>query len=579
MAQTGGVKPDEELNFILNSLAKRGKDSEIFKKYNEYLIGDFLLPRHLHSESNNGKIDHDHIMLRTYGSSAEDLQFCDPCDAGDIDLMVFSNSDKLMIQEEVLEYSLENPLHVRIRGSEHPLSESCLVKDTEYVATSALKNFSQDIFGTSVPFLVNCISDISQISSEKTFPFRLEAQMKKTANSPALTLSFSHLLGLISKLTDLSKEDSESVSVNEAAAEMECIVHPVLVFKGIDYNREHAEILSNFLAIVKSTKYKAKGVPFLDFCFDIYSRMKTLRIRIREAKSRSKHKNLSNSDQKDDTPEKGDKSGRQTNSENCSQVYLTFNGNPVKPRSCNAHADHRSSKLSEISSTIKTDSAIHECPKNPKSKLRQECHGVEGKNKEKKNWDSKVYERQSSTERQSKAKKEEFTWDNGKRNKAQDQKEGNELKRRLFRWAEVIFADQRNEPLGKQSEETEVVKNGIDLIPAFRSYGWPKVAREWIKRERKWPSPDVVKKVLNEGFHLVAKSAKKNGNPDLDFRISFSHAEYLLSQDMNDIQRDCYVCMEKNSPCLSLHSAEEFSLIPSEEHFIADNRRDRCRDV
>ena len=138
MAQTAGVKPDEELNFILKSLAKRGKDSEIFKKYNEYLIGDFLLPRHLHSESNNGKIDHDHIMLRTYGSSAEDLQFCDPCDAGDIDLMVFSISDKLMIQEEVLEYSLENPLHVRIRGSEHPLLESCLVKDTEYVATSAL---------------------------------------------------------------------------------------------------------------------------------------------------------------------------------------------------------------------------------------------------------------------------------------------------------------------------------------------------------------------------------------------------------------------------------------------------------
>ena len=58
--------------------------------------------------------------------------------------------------------------------------------------------------------------------------------MKKTANSPALTLSFSHLLGLISKRTDLSKEDSESVSLNEAAAEMECIVHPVLVFKGID---------------------------------------------------------------------------------------------------------------------------------------------------------------------------------------------------------------------------------------------------------------------------------------------------------------------------------------------------------
>ena len=93
--------------------------------------------------------------------------------------------------------------------------------------------------------------------------------------------------------------------------------------------------------------------------------------------------------------------------------------------------------------------------------------------------------------------------------------------------------------------DTERVKNGIDLIPAFRCYGWPKVAREWINRARKWPSPDMVRQVTNEGCHLVAKSAKLNGNPNCDFRISFSHAEYLLSQEMNDIQRDSYVCMKK----------------------------------
>ena len=45
MALTGGVKPDEKLNFILKSLAERGKDGEIFKKYNEHFTGDFTLPR------------------------------------------------------------------------------------------------------------------------------------------------------------------------------------------------------------------------------------------------------------------------------------------------------------------------------------------------------------------------------------------------------------------------------------------------------------------------------------------------------------------------------------------------------
>lgn len=200
MALTGGVKPDGKLNFILKSLAERGKDGEIFKEYNEHFTSDFTLPRQLFSESNNGEIDHDHSMLRAYGSSAEDLQFYDPCDAGDIDLMVFPLSDNLMIYEERLEYSLENPLHVRIKGSDHPLLQSCLVENTEYVATSALKNFSSAIFGSSVPFLVDFVSGISQLTSEDGFPFRLTAHLKKkNANSPAITLCMSHLLGTFSK--------------------------------------------------------------------------------------------------------------------------------------------------------------------------------------------------------------------------------------------------------------------------------------------------------------------------------------------------------------------------------------------
>jgi len=41
-------------------------------------------------------------------------------------------------------------------------------------------------------------------------------------------------------------------------------------------------------------------------------------------------------------------------------------------------------------------------------------------------------------------------------------------------------------------------KEGVDLVPALRSHGWPKVAREWIKRDRKWPSPEIVDKVIQE---------------------------------------------------------------------------------
>lgn len=99
------------------------------------------------------------------------------------------------------------------------------------------------------------------------------------------------------------------------------------------------------------------------------------------------------------------------------------------------------------------------------------------------------------------------------------------------------------------SEKAELRKNyveaGIDFVPALRSPGWPKVAQEWIRRERKWPSFEIVGSVIRDGFHLVVKSPKVGGNPNCDFRISFSHAEYLLSQEMNDIQRECYRCLKK----------------------------------
>lgn len=55
----------------------------------------------------------------------------------------------------------------------------------------------------------------------------------------------------------------------------------------------------------------------------------------------------------------------------------------------------------------------------------------------------------------------------------------------------------------------------------------------------------MVEKVIHEGYHLVVKPPKNNGNPECDFRISFSHAEYLLSQEMNDIHRECYRCLKK----------------------------------
>ena len=89
------------------------------------------------------------------------------------------------------------------------------------------------------------------------------------------------------------------------------------------------------------------------------------------------------------------------------------------------------------------------------------------------------------------------------------------------------------------------VLSPVDFVPAFKCQGWPKVAEEWPQRKRKWPSPKTVDKVIQEGFHLVVKAPPNGGDHTLDFRLSFSHAEYLLSQEMNDVQRECYRCLKK----------------------------------
>ena len=141
----------------------------------------------------------------------------------------------------------------------------------------------------------------------------------------------------------------------------------------------------------------------------------------------------------------------------------------------------------------------------------------------------------------------------GKPEKMSEETERNKVTELLVKHLFENVSNEKEVPLmapkSKNTVKAEFWQNrvaaGIDFVPALRSRGWPKVAQEWIKRERKWPSPDMIDRAIQEGFHLVGKPPKNGGNPDCDFRISFSHAEYLLSQDMNDTQRECYRCLKK----------------------------------
>ena len=138
-------KTTKEMNLIFKCLGERGEEGQQWKEFTENVV--FYILQFLSAVLNTTTIKH--VVVRPYGSAAEDLKCLEPDDVGDVDIVIFPNCDNLIIDEEMIEYSPGNPLHVRIKGQTHPVLKSCLAENTGYVATSALKNFNSDIYGKS----------------------------------------------------------------------------------------------------------------------------------------------------------------------------------------------------------------------------------------------------------------------------------------------------------------------------------------------------------------------------------------------------------------------------------------------
>ena len=195
MASAGYDEKTQELSLQFKSPGEQNDAQK--SRAHEQMILFYLVKQYLKDLLKDTEND---ILFRPYGSAAEDLKCIEPDDVGDVDIVIYPDSSNLMIHEELIEYLPENPMHVRIKGADHPVLKSCLVEDKEYVATSVLKTFHPEIYGREVirvvDFIIFATAGPLMIMTNPELSSLLEStyQLKNKEASPALTFSFSRPL-------------------------------------------------------------------------------------------------------------------------------------------------------------------------------------------------------------------------------------------------------------------------------------------------------------------------------------------------------------------------------------------------
>ena len=576
MAAASDVESDK-LNFILKILAEAG------------LGDDRMRTDQISSTQRTKRIfrtPEKHITAQLYGSAAEGLKRKEFNDWGDHDIMIFPESDDLIIHDELLEYSLENPLHVKIKGGDHPVLQSCLVEGTEYVATSALKNFHPEIFGYLSAVFIEILCCLIQTLSRNEFSSLLHCTpVINSPTSPALTANFGYnaIDTMLEHFFKLKDQPLNLPIIN--AAEIEFIVVAICLCAGVPYTTQVTEILDAFsqfwnemvLSLRKINMFTLLQAARFKRVFPTRSaRFQEVITLVMDIIDNTMH----NDAQLLVTPEESDEEqnrryiNNSAKQQNCDVDQMLKNFKAFSLMSDDFVFVNFKARLRELIKRHLQEEAVHNQQIGTPTKHDEEqrdidspdCPGVSleifseiGGSLDKLVTRLHDIKNESNTEREPLeqmemvASKDPPSNPNGK--EEEDEKKALASKRienRILRHVLGIGTG----PMGAQIREREFrgieneqshegMKWAVDFVPAFRSRGWPKVAREWVKRQRKWPSPHKVNKVIQEGFHLVVKPPKNNDHPECDFRISFSHAEYLLSQEMNDIQRECYLCLKR----------------------------------
>ncbi|KAM7426246.1 hypothetical protein ABFA07_022441 [Porites harrisoni] len=510
MASAGYDEKTQELSLQFKSLGEQNDAQK--SRAHEQMVLFYFLKQYLKDLLKDTEND---ILFRPYGSVAENLKCIEPDDVGDVDIVIYPNSDNLMIHEELIEYLPENPMHVRIKGADHPVLKSCLVEDTEYVATSVLKTFHPEIYGSLMTTVVDIIIFLTagplmiMTNPEPSSLLQSTYQLENKEAGPALTFSFSQ---------PLNRQPNNSFHVYREG--LKRMAHSFCKLTGTE---EQAKVINDFTQLTNElymyldSKRLITILEILPGFLELYQsyRAKTHQDRFRSI-SQSQPHNYKTQRKKN---VKGEQQSREKNANLLQRIFLSCAGKKAQ------------SNNGEFNSDMRNRSTGNPDALDDKSETRNSGDLVKS---------HILWEKEQLFEMQ----KEESPSYDSQRKKARG-------KRILTPFFDPMIAGSITEAREEAANVTDFEKcsdhaeGGVDIVPAFKAPGWPIVAQEWIGRKRKWPSQKVIDQILQEGFHLVVKAPKNGGNLECDFRISFANAEFLLSRELNEVQRQCYRCLKK----------------------------------
>ena len=297
MEATQDSPADKELNEFFQEMSREDEQGKSWSKYVEtwvqelisYLSSLFKLPQ------------------VSFGSTSEGLRCYTPHDIGDFDLMLFPSREEMLLSIDHLHDIPECPGFVHIHGIGHPVLKNCLHQDTEYVATSALKDFHPSVFGQASALLQAVPTVIKGLSIHMD-PNEVAIKLANSCQSaPAVTVDFAQSYSNFHE----QLQDTRGLEINERNRWFyEFVALQMCRFQGIEFGEKEQFIVEFFMKYANEEFGKIKENPtlesYLGMSRNMTSMEKVMGVRARaerewEQRNKEKQKKVSENEEQDES--------------------------------------------------------------------------------------------------------------------------------------------------------------------------------------------------------------------------------------------------------------------------------------